>query len=75
MSETGQVGDHLGALGGVVEQGPEGLCDVGCSEVVLKELGDDASTSDEVDHGDGEVATGVQASGPDFGRVVDETLG
>ena len=66
----GEVGDHLGAGGGVVEQGAEGGGEVCGGEAVVEEFGDDAAAGDEVDHCDGEIAVGV-GSGGDFGGVVD----
>ena len=39
----------------------------------MEEFGDDPTTGDQVDHGDGKVAVGVEiVGGPDFGWVVDE---
>lgn len=44
-------------------------------ETGLEEFGDDAAAGDEVDHGDGQVAFGVEIGGvPDLGRVLDEAF-
>jgi hypothetical protein len=72
----GEVGDHLIAFGGVREERLQGGGEVGGGEAGLEELGDDAAAGDEVDHGDGEVAVGVEVvCGPDLGRVLDEAFG
>ena len=45
-------------------------------EARLKEFGDDAASSDEVDHADGEVVVLVEiVGGPDLGGVFDEMFG
>jgi len=74
MADFGEIGDHLGPLGAICEQGTQGDGDVCGGEVLLDELGDDAAAGDEVDHGDGEVAVGVLLR-RDLGGVADEAFG
>ncbi len=60
LANLGQVGDHSVALWGVGQQRAQGGGYVFCGEAGLQEFGDDAAAGDEVDHGDGEVAVGVE---------------
>ena len=73
LADLGEGGDHVFALGCVAEQRYKRGGEVFGGEVRLQQLRDDASTGDEVDHGDGEVAVAV-CLGVDFGRVFDEEL-
>jgi hypothetical protein len=73
LAYLGEIGDHLLALRVVVEQGTQGGGYVFGGEAVLKELGDDTAAGDEVDHGDGQVAVGVEGS-RDLWRVVNEAF-
>ena len=73
-TDFGEVGELLGAFGGVGEQRAQGGGYVGGGELLLDELGDDAAAGDEIDHGYGEVAVGVGLGG-DFGWVADEAFG
>jgi hypothetical protein len=73
LAYFGEVGDHLFALRAVGEQGKQGGGYVFGGEAALQELGDDAAAGDEVDHGDGEVAVGVEGGG-DLRWVVDEAF-
>ena len=68
-------GDDLGvALGGVGEEWGEFGGDVLGCEAVLKELGNDAATGDEIGHGDGQIAGGIGHVGELVG-IADEALG
>ena len=69
----GQVGDHSGSLGSVVEQGFESSGKVLGSEAVVEQFGDDPAAGDEVDHGDREVAVGVERGG-DLRRIANEAF-
>jgi hypothetical protein len=69
-----QVRDHLEAFGGVSQQVAQGSGKVSAGKVLLNQLGHDAASSDEVDHGDGEITVGVRL-GRDLGRVADEAFG
>ncbi len=73
MAYLGEIGDHLLALRAVVEQGAKGGGYIFGGEAVLQKLGDDAASSDEIDHGDGQVAFGIEGSG-DLWRVLDEAF-
>jgi hypothetical protein len=73
-ADFGEIGDHLGALGAVDEQGTQGGGDVGGGEVLLDQLRYDAAAGDEVDHSDGEIAVGVLLR-RNLGGIADETFG
>ena len=73
MAYLGEIGDHLLALRAVVEQRPQDGGYVFSGEAVLQEFGDDAAAGDEVDHGDGQIAVGVEG-GRDLWRVVDKAF-
>ena len=69
----GEVGDHLRAGGGVVEQRAQRGGEVGGGEALVEQLGDDAAAGDEVDHGDGQVAVGV-GLGRNLGGIADQAF-
>lgn len=73
MAYLGEVGDHLLALRAVCQQGTQGGGYVFGGEAVLEELGDDAAASNEVDHGNGQIAVGIEGSG-DLGWIMDEAF-
>ena len=73
MVYFGEIGDYLAAFGAVCKQGTEGGGYVFGGKAILQELGDDTAAGDEVNHGDGEVAVGVEGGG-DLWRVVDQAF-
>ena len=76
MADVSEVGDHSGAVRGVVEEGAQGSGYVFCGEAVLQEFGDNAAAGDEVCHRDREVGIGVGLGlVPDFGGILNEALG
>ena len=73
-ADFGQIGDHLGSLGSVLEEWAEGGGYIGGGEVLLDQFRNDATARDEVDHSDGKVAVGVGLGG-DLNWVADQPFG